>query len=108
MLVRAKMVAVAQESMIDGISALDEDDDEDDAAQERRHQQQAERVTRFSLEEDLALQQEALAAEAARRETEKMKQAMICFGTNDPFSSDAGRPVAQPLLLPDPTGVCYF
>ncbi len=54
-----------------------------------QRQRQAERLEKLTLEEEVQQQKECLAAEAARIEAELLQQAMVCYGKNDPFSSDA-------------------
>lgn len=78
----AKAVTTAKHHIMEGQHAREEAKDQESLEQFR--------LEHISLEEDLRQQQEALAAEAARLEQERLKKTLMCFGRDDPFSSDPG------------------
>lgn len=95
-LFRATVTTNAKDHIISG--ARQRKIERDEKIMEKERQRQAERLDRLTLEEEVQHQKALLAAEAARIGAERLRQAMICCGQNDPFSSDPGETAHCPYL----------
>ena len=96
MLFSSKSVSKATNKIHAGFRARQMEKEEKKKAE--FNQRQANREEQLSLEEDLRLRNEAMAAEAARIEAERRRQSMVCCGPVNPFSPNPGE--APPFVPP--------